>query len=81
MRAWLQRHVHHRPSRILSPLAAVIERSPLSMQPTQLSMKPFADHLPVPHHQSSHQGVRANTPAPTLSKLQSSLQMTSIRVS
>jgi hypothetical protein len=51
------------------------------MQPPQLRMKPLANYLPAPHNNSSHQRIRANQPAPTLSKLQSSPQMTSIHVS
>jgi hypothetical protein len=81
MRTRLQRHIHSRPSRILPLLPTIRQRRPLSMQSAQLSMKPLADHNPVTHNHSSNQGVRAYTPAPTLSKLQNSPQMTSIRVS
>jgi len=72
----LKRHVHGRPSRILTPLPTILQRRALSMQPTQLSMKPLANNLPIPHNNSSHQRVGANAPAPTLSKHQSSPQMT-----
>jgi hypothetical protein len=81
MRTRLKRHVHSRPSRIPTPLATVSKRRPLSMQPPQLGMKPLADHRPITNNHSSHQRIRANTPTPALSKLQSSPQMTSIRVS
>jgi hypothetical protein len=77
----LQRHVHHRPSRILPPLAAISESRPLSVQPPQLSMKPLANHRSVPHNNSSNQRVRAHSTPPVLRKLQSPQQMTAIRVS
>jgi hypothetical protein len=81
MRTGLQRHIHSRPGGILPPPTTVRKRRALSMQSAQLSMKPLADNLPVTHNDSSHKGVRADPPPPTLSKLQSSPQMTSIRVS
>ena len=75
MSARLQRHVHRGPSRIPTPLAAISQSRPLSMQPTQLSMKPLPDRRPVTGDHSSNQRVRTDPPAPTLSKLQSPQQV------
>ena len=79
MRAGLQRHVHRRPGRILAPLAAIRQRRPLGVQPAQLGMKPLADHLAVADDHRADQGIRADAPAPALSKLQSPPQMSLIR--
>jgi hypothetical protein len=81
MRTRLQSHVHGRPRRLPTPRPAIRQSRPLSVQPPQLGMKPFADYIPTTRNDSSHQRIRANPPAPALSKLQSSPQMTSIRVS
>jgi hypothetical protein len=49
------------------------------MQVPQLSMKPLADHLSVPHNHSSDKRIGADFPAPTLCKLKRPLQMGLIR--
>jgi hypothetical protein len=77
----LQRHIHHRPTRILTPLGAIHQSRPLCMQPTQLRMKPLADDLAIPSDHRPHKRIRTHSPPPVLRKLQSPQQMTSIRVS
>src|SRR5215218_5876003 len=79
MSTGLKRHVHGRSSRALTPLPTISQRRPLSMQSTQLSMKPLADHHPATHNNSSNQGVGTHSTAPVLRKLQSPLQMRLIR--
>ncbi len=80
MSTGLQRHVHSRPSRILSPLPAVLQRRPLSMQIPQLGMKPLTDHPAIPHNHSPDQWIRADPPATALSQLQGSPQMVPVGV-
>lgn len=75
----LQRHVHRRPVRIPSTLATVLQRRPLGMQPTQLSMKPLADRLPVTNNDSSDKRIGTHPPPALLSKRQRSQEMPSIR--
>jgi hypothetical protein len=70
MRAGLQRHVHRRPRWILAPLPAILKRSALSMQSAKFGVVPLADHLPIPHHDRTDEGIRTNPPATALSQLQ-----------
>ena len=79
VRAGLQRHVHRRPSRVLAPLPAILQRRPLGVQPAQLGMKPLADHLAVTHDHGADQRIRADSPAPALGKLQRPPQVRPIR--
>jgi len=66
MRTWLQRHVHSRPGRILSPALAIGKRRPLSVQITKLSVKSLADDLTIANDHRTNQGVWAYFPAPAL---------------
>jgi hypothetical protein len=49
------------------------------MQATQLSMKPLADHSPVPNEHGPYKWIGTDAPPPTLGKLQSTPQMSKIR--
>lgn len=49
------------------------------MQPTELSMKPLANHTPVTHHDGTDKRIGTDTTPPTLSKLQRSREMPTIR--
>ena len=74
MRAGLQRHVHRRPTRVLAAIATVLQRRPLSVQPTELRMKPLTDHFAVTHYDSPHKRVRTDPPPPALSEGKRALQ-------
>jgi hypothetical protein len=49
------------------------------MKPTQLSMKPLADHGAITNDHSSHKRIRANPPSPKLRQLQCALKVSPIR--
>jgi len=78
MRTGLQRHVHSRPRRILTPLPAIRQSRPLRMQPPQFRMKPLADHLAISDDHSSNQRIGADPTTPPLSQLESPLQVSLI---
>jgi len=49
------------------------------MEATQFGMKSLANHLAIPHHDGTNEGIRTHSPASALSQLQRSAQMTLIR--
>ncbi len=49
------------------------------MQPTQFSMKPLANHVPVTSNNSSDKRIRTDPAPPALSKLKRPQEMPSIR--
>jgi hypothetical protein len=76
MRAWLQRHIHSRPTRVLS---AIGQRRPLSMQIPKLSVKPLANHLAITHNDSPHERIRTDPPPPILRQPKCPQQVPTIR--
>jgi hypothetical protein len=78
MRTRLQSHIHSRPGWLLPPLTTVLERRALRVQSTQLSMKPLADHHPVPHNHRANKRIRTHPTPPALGKDKGALQETSL---
>jgi len=76
---WLKRHIHGRPRRILPPALTIRERRPLSMEIAKFSMEPLTDDLAIARDNRANEGIRTHLAPSELSKLQSPLQVLSIR--
>ena len=75
MRTGLERHEHGCPGGIVAAALGVGQRCALRMEPAELRVPAFADHLLVARDHAARERVRRNPAAPELGQLEGSLQV------